>query len=300
MNSSIDMKTLGVIKAVYNQEHLVEDIGQNIKDCATEGLRFYIRDDFSSDRTFEALKELCLSNTVINQNSENVGIRANDARLLAECATDYITFSAGDDFLHSEGLSEVMSVLNTESPDIVITKLLRVPESDALRISKLRSLHLTPQSEEILMRHREVFARTWSSATQFLETAAVLPGLVWTQGMIVRTDLAKAAGYLPDGDVDDWGLLHNLAVCSRGTRLKLVFVDKVFAVLGANPKSLGSDCEKQFCSQVQAVERFWDPILRKEALLNVVKKKVKLFSEIDVDADGVFRAFGEAFRSTSE
>lgn len=82
------MKTVGVIKATFNQAEYAEDTLINIKECLNGMTHFYIRDDCSSDHTYEILAEGRSPFVHVNKNLENLGARENSKRLLDDCETD--------------------------------------------------------------------------------------------------------------------------------------------------------------------------------------------------------------------
>jgi hypothetical protein len=118
----------------------------------------------------------------------------------------------------------------------------------------------------------------WSSAGDMLCTAALLLGFLWAQGMVIKTSLAKEAGFLPDGNIDDWGLQHNLSVIAMKWPLKIKYrkeIPSVLLVTLVTPGSYGSDVPRQLERQVRAINAHWHPNLRETTLLNCLEKMIR-------------------------
>ena len=98
------MKTISVLKATFNQEDIIDEAIENIKACSHPGVNFSIRDDCSSDNTAKILKSSQLPNIDLEINNSNMGAAENSKLLLAESDSDYIAFSAGDDFINPASL----------------------------------------------------------------------------------------------------------------------------------------------------------------------------------------------------
>ena len=290
------MKTVGVIKATYNQAIYASDVLKNIEECLNGFIYFYIRDDCSTDNTYETLAAGEGRFVKVARNSSNVGVRENSKRLLRDCQADYVAFSGGDDFVSPAAVRDLMTLINDEAPDMVLMKVLRVPVEKALAASRLPDGSFDKSHNNPLVKNGGVFSKRWSNINELLDASAVMPGYVWLQGAVIKKEIAAEAGYLKSGSVDDWGLLHNIAVLNKARPLNCVLLDRVFGVVGDTPNSLGSQINKQFSRQIQAVHTLWDPSYQKVALLNVVEKKISAFRGTDMS----YRDMVETFKATFE
>lgn len=285
------MASIGISKPTYNQEALMKDVIENMIECSSGDVRFYVRDDCSTDGTYSILKENESRNIAVAVNEKNIGARENTVRILNQITDDYVGFSAGDDFLCPDTLIDADRILSEHSPDMIFFKIIRVPSDRALSVSRLPDGTFDKTIKNPLIRNAEIGARKWSGACELLEACAVYPGLVWMQGAIIRRSLAAEAGFLQTGTVDDWGLLHNLALISRSRPLSFIIRDKVLAVTSVSPESLGNDPVRQLRSQIEAIDCYWAKDLKKTALLNVIKKKIRYYEQSELDYEQVVECF---------
>lgn len=274
--------TIGIVKIVYNQRKICSSILRNIDDNSIPGVTFYIQDDCSSDGTYEKLRSSPVVNKVVTQTHRNLGPRGNVADLLEKTSADYLNFSAGDDFVCASSLRNLQAKLSVDTYDLIVGRVVRAPLNVALEISQ--NPHVPSDAIEEMAGQTAVVERDWQSSQQMLETAAVIPGLIWTQGILVKSELAKEAGYLKGGPVDDWGLIHNLAVISRRREIRVLYDQNIIGVLGGRSDSLGMNVEKQLRDQISAVETYWHPDFKKTALHNVITKKLNMMMAADISA----------------
>ncbi len=269
------MKSIGILKTVYNQSGLVDRIVSNINDYASPQLRTFIQDDCSPDDTFDKYVAAAPAFTGIWQTASNGGARANIASLLEKCDTDYLTFAAGDDFIYPPTARALLELIQQDDPDIVIVKGVHVSEEQAYPLTREPDInvHFAPEA----CKNAQLFSIKWNSSTDVMVPAATNPGLIWSQGLLVKTALAKRAGFPPSGEVDDWGFQHNLAVIALSENLRITLVDRILGVMSIQPNSMGSEVMKQLERQVNVIHRHWDPRFKKAALLNCLKKKLEQF-----------------------
>lgn len=289
------MKTVGVIKATFNQAEYAADTLLNIKECLNGMTHFFIRDDCSSDQTYELLAEGRDAFVHVNRNLENLGVRKNSKRLLDDCETDYVAFSGGDDFICPATLGTVMNMIDQTAPDIIFMKVLRIPVEKALLASRLPDGSFDKTNKNPLIKNGLIFSENWRSMTDLLDASAVVPGLVWLQGTVIKKTVVDEAGYLEGSEVDDWGLMHNIALLNKNKPLNCVLLDAVFGVVGDAPASLGRQINQQFSRQINAIHSYWHPSYKKAALLNVIAKKINTYRESESSYDEVIRNLKKIF-----
>jgi glycosyltransferase involved in cell wall biosynthesis len=266
------MKSIAVLKIVYNQASLVKIVTSNINEYASPGVLTLIQDDCSDDGTYEEYVTRSPLYSRVWRTEKNVGPRANMSSLLEKCETDYVTFSGGDDLIHVETMKALSNFINSTSLDMVILKGLHVSEVDSYRFS--RDPELNNKFPEKWFKNSQLFLNEPRSARNILAAAAVMPGLMWCQGLVIKTGLAKRAGFLDSTEIEDWGLQHNLAVIAKEEELSVGFLNRVLGIMIVRPNSTGSQVFKQLERQVSAIDRHWDPSFKKIALLNCVGKKI--------------------------
>jgi glycosyltransferase involved in cell wall biosynthesis len=268
------MKSIGILKTVYNQANFVDRMVSNINEYASPQIRTFIQDDCSLDETYEHYLAAKPAFTKITKTAVNEGARANIASLLRECDTDYLTFSAGDDFIYPSAIHALLETIQQDDPDIVILNAIRVPENLAF---PLPSEHEISTQSSFKGCNNNFFSVKWKSSNEMMVAIATFPGLIWSQGLLVKTDLAKRAGFPPSGGVDDWAFQHNLAVLAISEKSKITLIDRNLGVLCMQQGSMGMDVMKQLERQVDVIHRYWHPSFKKQALLNCLNKKLQQF-----------------------
>jgi glycosyltransferase involved in cell wall biosynthesis len=290
------MPILEVLKPVFEQSQFVPAIVKNIEDYSSDQIVTWIQDDCSSDGTFEAYCYRSPRHTRLSRTATRMGARANVSSMLSSSTGDYISFSAGDDFLVPRVVHRFPTLMRENPADIYIYRCLRLPS----RLTQKLVFSKDPFDFGIVnfgksLKNVEATATGCGRPRELFEIAAKNPGFMWNQGLIVRGDLARAVGYLPAGGLDDWGFQHGLFKAFRKTDYKCVCLTEVIAVISDSAGSLGSDACKQLQRQVDGVHRFWDSELRKDAFLNVVSKKISQFQDSKYSYSEIYNAFASCF-----
>ena len=268
---------LSLVIPVYNQAHLVDGLAENIRQYATQDLEVMIQDDCSSDASFERLNQLLHDqpNVVVSRTPKNRGSVGNLFTLLENARGRYVMFSAGDDCVVPRTLRNVLERIKSCAHADVELRLChrsRTPHADW---KLLEVISIPTEEKKQLKNALPIFAN--ESPADFFFKAATRPGYVWIQGLTGKTELIKKANFIKGADVDDWGLLHNLAVYAKSTSVSLAVFAEVLGVLGVYPGSRGSQVTHQLIRQLQAVDRYWDSDFKREAMLNALEKKVLAF-----------------------
>jgi len=288
------MKSIGILKTVYNQSGLVDRISRNINDYGSSQIRTFIQDDCSPDNTYEKYLAASPAFTSIWQTADNLGARGNIASLLQKCDTDYVNFAAGDDFISTPTIRFLLEFVQKNDPDIIIVKGIHVPDDHAYELTLHANLskHFNPE----VCKNAQIFSTNFNNHIKVMAAAATYPGFIWSQGLLVKTDLAKRAGFLKSGDVDDWGFQHNLAVISLSEKLRITLVDRILGIMTYQLNSLGSNAIQQLESQINVIHLYWHPLFKKAALLNCLKKKLDQFYGDAYSYDETWEALCSAFK----
>lgn len=274
------MARIGICTITYNQRDCVEQLMSNINDCIGEGRRFYIHDDGSTDGTFDLCSHFSCADIEVLTNPKNMGSRLNSIRALEGCRDEYFICKGGDDLIYGPALDKAEEIIEAEKPDLILCKAAYVAFEIALELSRHADLCKRLKSE--CVKNSIVFEKRWANPQSLFDAAASVPGLLWTQGLIARTSVLRRSGFLPGGEVDDWGLLHNLAVLTRHEDLKVVYLDDILAIIGFVKGSQGGDPTRQLCRQLHAIEHYWHDDLKKAAFCNSILKKISGFMQSDV------------------
>ena len=293
--TSTKTKKIAIATAAYNQKNFVSKLVGSTDNYRTDSIVHYVQDDCSNDGTYAALTQAANENRIILSRTEkNLGPRGNIASLLDKIDSDYVVFSGGDDYIHPPTIQKLSEELqkNDDDTDIFVYLCIHAPEKTSYQLSI--SDKLSDVSTLSGARNSQAIEKIWSSAGEMLCTAALLPGFLWAQGMVIKTSLAKEAGFLPDGNIDDWGLQHNLAVIAMKRPLKIKYRKEILSVLSVTPGSYGSDVTRQLERQVRAINAHWHPNLRKTALLNCVEKKIRQYRSESFSYEEVYQSFSKA------
>jgi len=279
---------LGIATALYNQPEFVPEIIENAKSMAGYGVISYLQDDCSTDETFALLKSLgeSASGVAISKTLENGGCRANLADILQKADTEYILFKGGDDYIVTPSIEKVLSdIERAPNTDICIYCCAHVKKEAAFRAAMEPNINSNLQLQQC--RNYWLMEKNWGTALELLEACSRLPASLWVQGMVIKTSVAKKAGFLPAGRIDDWGLIHNLALLCGTKELNIELRPEILSVLSVVPSSQGQDVITQLMEQTLAIENYWSDNLKKEALLNVLAKKMMQMQKLDIDYSSV-------------
>jgi hypothetical protein len=96
-------------------------------------------------------------------------------------------------------------------------------------------------------------------------------------------------------NVDDWGILHNLAVHGLKQPLRIKFFKKIITLLTIVKNSRGSQVDEQLTRQLTAVVNDWHPSFRKDAFFNVIEKKLKQFKNTNSEIEKIISIFKNSF-----
>jgi len=271
---------IGICTVTYNQRGCAPDVVSNLGELDADDCAFFVRDDCSTDGTFEYFQASKLQNLNLQRNAERMGARKNSIALYKSVDTEYMMCKGGDDLVYPPAVRKALSILARENPDVIICKAAYVGFQIALELSKTKNL--TNVIKDSAVKNKIVFDRSWQSIEDLLAASATLPGMLWNQGLLIRTEVAQEAGFLPAGEVDDWGHLHNLALLARQKKLKVFYLNEILTIIGQVSDSLGSDPMRQMCRQLYAIENFWHDDFKKHAFCNALLKKLSNFAASDV------------------
>ena len=91
------MARIAICTNTYNQRDCVHQLIANRNDCRDKQRRFYIRDDVSTDDTFELYSSFACADIEVVQNPKNLGSRLNSISVLENCRDEFYLCKGGDD-----------------------------------------------------------------------------------------------------------------------------------------------------------------------------------------------------------
>lgn len=263
--------TLTVIIPYFNQISFADDLLRNIISYASEDVEVIISDDCSTDDSENFFRRKINTRHIKYQrNQSNIGAREN-VRQSANFATGkYIIFCAGDDFLIPAGLKSLLESIGNDDDGETLHICPGLICNREENIEYLRSGRLQTRTRVI-----NIFPKIKNGdIPDLLFRAAVIPGYIWAQGLCVPASIFKRSGFHKTGDVDDWGLLHNLYVLYKKEPFNVKLESKFLCSISNIPGSFGKDNVKQTERQLFSIYENWHSSLKIEAMHQVLAKKM--------------------------
>ena len=100
---------------------------------------------------------------------------------------------------------------------------------------------------------------------------------------------------MKSSNVDDWGIIHNLAVYNINQKLIVKQYENFITTLTHMPNSRGTQIEMQLNRQLSAVVKDWHPLFRKKAFYNVIEKKMRQLENLNIEIDEVISLMNRSF-----
>jgi glycosyltransferase involved in cell wall biosynthesis len=267
------MNTYPIITVVipyFNQLTFAEDLLCNINSYVSEKIEAIITDDCSTDGSELFFRRNIKSPYIkYRKNQSNLGAREN-VRQSADCATGkYIIFCAGDDFLIPAGLISLCELIQNNGRETLYICPGIICGRDE-NIHYLRSGKLKTRSRAV-----NIFPHIKSNEVKdLLLYSAIIPGYIWTQGLCISASIFKKSGFHKTGEVDDWGLLHNLYILYKNEPFDVKLQSNFLCAISNIPGSFGTDSVKQTKRQLSSVYDNWHNSLKIEAMHQVISKKM--------------------------
>lgn len=259
---------ISVIIPYYNQRNYAEDLLANIRSYMSPKVEVIIADDCSTDGSADFFqRRVDGSKLKYFRQPKNIGPRAN-AQLAAERAEGkYLIFSAGDDFMIPGAFLSIQKLIEDNNLLLIFRGFRSVREEiiTYLRDGKFKN-------EPRKLNNFSMIAA--DHIRDFLFYAATIPGYIWVQGICINKKLFERTGFPPSGEVDDWGLLHNLFIEYIRSPFKVKVQKEAIFAASSTAGSFGSDALQQAERQLASVSRNWHPSLRVEAMHQVIAKKL--------------------------
>ncbi len=113
------MPSVNVVLATYNGERYIENLINSILSQDYTNFKICVRDDCSSDKTAEIVKNLAKKNPriIVLESKENLGVPNSFYQILRECDdADYYAFADQDDLWETNKLTRAVEVLEKLDP----------------------------------------------------------------------------------------------------------------------------------------------------------------------------------------
>ncbi len=292
---NIEKPTLQVLIITYKQEHLCDRIIKNIESYVCQNIEVLIQDDCSPDRTHEILANHFIGHPHVQifRNEKNLGASRNSSSLISKATSEYVLNLGGDDFIVLGDLKKAISLIAANPMDIGIFNCARAELTliDQLLFGGPKIF----ENPKVMLKNNQFTQMIIFNEENFYENIATVPGAIWGQGVIFRTNLMQKIQFVESGDIDDWGFFHNLAVHAKKNPLCIRAFNPIISLLAILPNSRGSNAEAQLTRQLCAVFNNWHVSFRKTALINLLQKKLNEFSVSSLDADEVISALKNSF-----
>ena len=119
------MEYVDILLATYNGEKYIKELLESILNQTYKNIRILICDDYSSDKTYEILKEYSNKDNRIKlfRNFKNLGSNKTFEFLLTNVTADYFMFADQDDVWHLDKVEVSIDKLLKEKSDLVFTDL---------------------------------------------------------------------------------------------------------------------------------------------------------------------------------
>jgi glycosyltransferase involved in cell wall biosynthesis len=286
---------LDVLVIVYNQEFLCSRIIANIESYITDEICVHIQDDCSTDQTFQILSRHFHNNKNVNVYStkKNMGPNGNLMTLIERATAEYMIMLGGDDFINQREIHNILKIIWKDKFDM---NVFNCAHADLETVDHLIfGGKKTSERLKLDIRNNNFERTTELNTKAFFEEIATIPGSLWLQGVILKTELMKKISKFESNDVDDWGIMHNLAVYNIDQKLTVKLYDNFITTLTHLPNSRGSDVEIQLKRQLSAVVNNWHPTFKKNAFYNIISKKLKQFNSSNVEIDEAITIMNRVF-----
>ena len=153
--SSLQAKSslFSVVVTCYNQEKLIEECLESVKEQSYDSLELIICDDKSSDGSVETIRKWIeksskrFDNVELIVNKRNLGIAGNHNAGLKKASGEFVTFIHGDDKLHSkDSIANIAAFLKDENLTFCACRFKAFLDNGD---GKYVDLHLSP-SEKVM------------------------------------------------------------------------------------------------------------------------------------------------------
>lgn len=177
------MALVSIALAAYNGKKFITEQIESILDQSFQDFEIIIRDDCSTDGTYDLLRQFARkdSRIIIKKNEHNLGFSKNFKLIVDDCTGKYIAFSDQDDIWEPKHLEILLSIIGNK--DVACGNALLVDQDD-------RSLGFTM---------REVVGMQDEIEPDRICWRLFFDNFVQGSAMLVRRELCE--NYLPVPDV---------------------------------------------------------------------------------------------------
>lgn len=122
-------KKLSIIIPTYNSEKYIDRCLESIFNQPYKNIEVILVDDGSSDGTYEKCQKIASNdNRVQSYQIEHAGASATRNFGISKMSGDFLMFVDSDDELYPHSLHEIMTIMDDDSIDMVVFKILKIWE----------------------------------------------------------------------------------------------------------------------------------------------------------------------------
>lgn len=118
-------KLLSIIIPIYNVAAYISKAAHSVSQQAFPGLEVVLIDDGSTDDSLKICQEILRGVDVVTVTQENMGLSCARNAGLTIASGEYVMFLDADDFLLPSALTNILSALEPDSPDVLFGRYLR-------------------------------------------------------------------------------------------------------------------------------------------------------------------------------
>lgn len=120
LSKKLENLTISIVVPVYNVENYLERCVESLVHQTYKKIEIILVNDGSTDNSFEVCKALSKLDPRIKVfNQPNKGLSGARNRGIAESKGEYLIFVDSDDYISYKSCFELVSLTNTDSPDII-------------------------------------------------------------------------------------------------------------------------------------------------------------------------------------
>lgn len=110
------MALVSIALAAYNGKKFITEQIESILDQSFQDFEIIIRDDCSTDGTYDLLRQFARkdSRIIIKKNEHNLGFSKNFKLIVDDCTGKYIAFSDQDDIWEPKHLEILLSIIGNK------------------------------------------------------------------------------------------------------------------------------------------------------------------------------------------
>lgn len=180
---------VSIVILTFNQEKLIAECLDSVKQQTYSNIELIISDDASTDNTVNIIEEWILkyrnyfSRVLFIKNKINIGISGNHTLAVSKAKGKYIKYLGGDDLLNSQAIERMVGYVEENHYDWIVC-----------RIAIFRDSFSNNQPQKLSALASWAFKRNWEK-----QLYAMFAGnFISAPGVFIRRKLLEEVGYFGD------------------------------------------------------------------------------------------------------